>query len=132
MTTGQTVAPTDAGQILYAALPTRAQVHVTRTKRLDHLAAQAFDRGWTLDQLVTRTTAGDLGVNPGGVITSRLEWCAENPPPRRARKPKARPFCSPDCAERGGWIEDSKTGLPTEKCPCRTGESVATEGTWRA
>ena len=59
------IAPDVAGETLYAALPPRAQVHVARTKRLDYLAAHAFDRGWTIDQLVQRTTSGDLGVNPG-------------------------------------------------------------------
>lgn len=126
-------APTDtdvAGQALYAALPTRAQVHVTRTKRLDHLAAEAFARGWTLDQLVTRLTTGDLGFSPGGTITHRLEQCAETAPPKTGSHGRIIPFCTPECRENGGWLlvtdfDSPRYGYPTgDKCPCRTGASA--------
>lgn len=113
--------PETAGATLYAALPPRAQVHIQRTRKFDHDAAQAFDRGWTLDQLTQRITAGDYGTNPGGTIAWRLQDAAETDPPRD-HKPGVLPFCSPECRDNAGWILDLETGLPTAKCPCRQRE----------
>lgn len=113
-------APTDthtAGAVLHAALPVRAQIHITRTRKFDHDAAQAFARGWTVDVLADRISSGQLGDNPGGVITSRLEDCGRTDPPKE--KQRGIPFCSPDCAERRGWLEDDDGNI-VGRCPCRT------------
>lgn len=116
--------PAVAGATLHAALPVRAQVHVTRTKKFDHDAAAAFDHGWTLEQLVTRTTSGELGDNPGATITWRLEQCAENAPPSPAGT-RGIPFCTPECRADAGWILAADTGLPARRCPCRTPQEAS-------
>ena len=75
----------------------RAQLH--ETQRIGGLVYAATQRGWTIPALTTETTRNLGGiVNPGGVITSRLEHCARHDPP--VKPPKTRPewcgVCDPD------------------------------------
>jgi hypothetical protein len=37
------------------------------------------------------------------------------------------PFCSPDCRDRQGQIEDPETGLPVGWCKCRTAPATPAE-----
>lgn len=101
----------------------------TRTGRITVAVSTATrEHGWTLEQLAAECTRDTLGVvdNPGGLLTHRLEQCAEGPP-TKGRPPgvgRKIAFCSPECSDNAGWILDPKTGLPAERCPCRTPAEV--------
>lgn len=103
-------------------LPPRVNRQLRDTIRVAILVNRAVHTmGWDVEALAAECVRDhDPKVrNPAGIVMHRLEWCAENEPPDRHR-PKVLPFCSPDCRERGGLIEDPKTGLPVGKCECRT------------
>lgn len=108
----------DPAQMFIRALPGHAQRALHHTARITVLVHRAVrDHGWTVQQLIDRCT-GDLGANPGGVITFRLEHCADNPPPLE-HKSRRIPFCSPECRDNAGWVLDD-AGRPAERCTCRT------------
>jgi hypothetical protein len=110
--------PKTAGAVLFGALNSRAQIHVNRTARFDHLAAEAFNRGWHVDKLAHELIRGDLGNNPGGVITSRLQRFATTQP--ATGHSVGVPFCTPRCKDNAGWILDPEDGQPVGRCECRT------------
>lgn len=109
---------TDPLRAFLDALPPHARHHVNRTARLTALVHAAVrDHGWTPQQLA-QLCSHDLGSNPGGVITFRLERDAVRPPAAPAG-PRRLPFCSPECKDNAGWILDGN-GRPINRCPCRT------------
>lgn len=103
-----------------AHLPAWAAHALWPTGKVAHLVSVAVSRGWTSERLAAEATAGlERHYRPGGVITARLERFSQQPPPASATQPAARPFCSPECEQRRGWIEDDR-GRPIEKCHCRS------------
>ena len=80
------------------AIPPHLRAHLHDTQRIAALVRKAADRGWTVDAL-TREATRDLAgtVNPGGVITSRLDHCAEHDPPVKPakRRPEWCGSCDP-------------------------------------
>jgi len=100
-------------------LPPSLRHRLNRTQRLVALIHAANGHGWTTKQLVAEASRDQIGVvNTGALIMHRLEGCAEGPPPKIVAQ-RVIPFCSPDCAERRGFLEDD-VGRPIGKCPCRT------------
>jgi hypothetical protein len=116
---------TDPFAAFRASLPPYLRGRVYDTQRGRTLIARAIHQhGWTVEQLAAECSRDLHGIrNAGGVVTFRLEHCAENPPPDR-HAPRTLPFCSDECRERRGFIEDD-TGRPIGKCPCRTSEAPA-------
>lgn len=113
----------DVAHLFLRALDPHTRATVHHTARITVLVHRAVrEQGWTVPQLVQRCT-GNLGANPGGVITFRLEHCADNPPPLEQGARKV-PFCSPECHENAGWVLDS-AGMPVKRCPCRTTQEVS-------
>jgi hypothetical protein len=80
------------------AVPTHLRAPLHDTQRIAALVTKAIARGWTIDAL-TREATRDLSgvVIPGGVITSRLDHCAEHDPPVKppARRPEWCGQCDP-------------------------------------
>src|SRR5882757_3310747 len=82
-----------------AELPRHIGAQLHPTERATACIHAAVRRGWTVPALVTECTRSLAGVvNPGGVITSRLEHCSKHDPP--VKPPKQRPEwcgqCDPD------------------------------------
>lgn len=101
------------------ALPPSIEHRLNRTQHLVALIHAATVRGWTPKQLAAEAARDQAGVvNTGAVVMHRLERCADTPP-ASTTAPRVLPFCSPDCADRRGFLEDD-VGRPIGKCPCRT------------
>lgn len=76
--------------------------------------------GWTVKQVVEHCTYGLGGVdNAAAVITSRLKSAPDEPSTAKPSSFASAPFCSPECEERRGWLEDENHN-PLRRCPCRT------------
>lgn len=118
--TEQTYDPADdPAQQFLNALPPAVRHHINHTARLTVLVHRAVRNGWTVPQLVERCT-GDLGANPGGTITYRLERDSDGPPPLMAAA-KVHQGCCED-----GWIYDETSDPPRQtKCPGNMREVTA-------
>jgi len=81
-----------------AALPNHIGAQLHPTERTVVFIHAAVGRGWTIAALVAEATRSLGGVvNPGGVITSRLEHCADHDPPETPSK--SRPTWCGACDE---------------------------------
>lgn len=102
----------------------RARASLNRTQAAVAAVHAATNHGWT-PQLLAAECSRDLADvhNPGAVITDRLRKATQHPPvgtDHARRLPLARlPFCSLDCEDRAGWLEN-ENGQITGRCPCRT------------
>ena len=114
------------------ALPAALRAHLNITTAVVasiHTAVR--EHHWTPTHLAQEATRNLADVqNPAAVITDRLRRAAQHPPvghdtTSARRKPVARPFCSDDCRDRAGYIEDDH-GHPIGRCPCRTSTPEAT------
>lgn len=106
---------------LYAflrALPPSSSRQLNRTVRLYTLVnAAVTDHGWTPRELAEHCSRNHAGaINHAGIVMHRLEDAATRGPKKR---PASRPFCSPECEQRRGLIEDD-AGRLIGKCSCRT------------
>jgi hypothetical protein len=102
-------------------MPARARYQVNGSIRAKYYLHRALtDHGWTIEQLAQECSRDTADVrNLGGIVTHRLERCSQAAPSTKTALAN-RPFCSPDCEQRRGLIEDPKTGLPIGKCECRS------------
>lgn len=103
------------------ALPrhVRDQLHTTQTVA-GTIHAAVRDHGWTVPQLVYECCRDLAGVaNIGGLLTYRLEQCAQHGPPQPVTRTglPVIPLCG-QCVD--GFVLDPQTLLPARKCPCRT------------
>jgi hypothetical protein len=104
-----------------SALPAHLVAHVRDTTRLVAAVHTATRNGWTVDQLAAETTRDLHGVyNPGGLITHRLAWCAQHPPPPPSTRkaPQPRPWCGTCSDPYARWSLDPER--PDERCHCWT------------
>lgn len=119
--TGPTETPPELRYFNDALTPhVRNQLHLTQAV-VSAIHRAIREHGWTPQQLATEVCRNTEGVaNAGGLATYRLQQAAEHAPPTKPTPHgEARPWCSDDCRERGGWIEDPATGQITGRCPCR-------------
>lgn len=100
------------------ALPAHIRPHVRNTERITHLLAEAVRRGWTRKQILHEASR-DLEriVNPGGVVTSRLEHMARFDAPGRVKPNPTQPipWCGACSDEHARWSLDPEH--PDERCP---------------
>lgn len=105
-----------------AAIPDWLRGRLNPTETIERHITAAIGQGWTIRQLAAEVSR-DLGTATtiGGTVTARLGKAAEYPPPNQASRTglAKRPFCSDECRERAGLIEDAE-GRVIGKCPCRS------------
>lgn len=105
------------------ALPAGIRQRVNRTDRFVALVHRAVNNGWTAKQLAAECTRSTTGVlNAAGLVAWRLEQAADHGPTTPSGQRRI-PFCTPQCRDNAGWIEDDD-GNPVRRCECRKGASA--------
>jgi hypothetical protein len=98
------------------ALPRRVYAQLHDTQRIAALVVKATERGWDVPSLVRETSRDLYGVsNAGGVITHRLEHCAEHDPPERPSV--ARPEWCGQCDRETRHVRDEYGYASPARCP---------------
>jgi hypothetical protein len=107
--------PDDPVRAFRSALPSHIASRLHPTDRAVACIHRAVGRGWSIDALVAECTRSLGGVvNPGGVVTHRLEHCAAHDPPG---KPQPRPTWCGRCDPTTRKVLDDN-GLPSpRRCP---------------
>lgn len=98
------------------SLPPHVRALVRDTGKIAHLLADASRRGWTKAQLLHECTRDlERVVNPGGVVTSRLEHMARFDAPRKGSASQPKPWCGQCSDEYARWSLDP--ARPDDRCP---------------
>lgn len=106
-------------------LPDNINQQLQGSETLMVRAQKSALNGWTPTLLATECSRNIGGgvINPAAIVMSRLNWTAEHAP-AKPHKPQARPFCSDQCRDQQGWIEDDNCNR-IRKCDCRTTKTNA-------
>lgn len=111
----------DPVRLFRDALPGHISARLHPTERATAFIHAAVRRGWTIPALATECTRSLGGVvNPGGVITSRLEHCSQHDPPVKPSVTftQPRPWCHQCSDPHARWALNATR--PNQRCECWT------------